>query len=140
MARRLSLRPGREVHAAERYLPVVDAIDDQVELRRLIDLFRIAAHHARMVADHTRAERFISAACALAAPAGPVPVPTSMLVDLTIDRHAALYSLGRSSRPTTVPLDLRADRRPAPDRRADRDPGEQPDRAEQDGGGGWAGG
>jgi diguanylate cyclase (GGDEF)-like protein len=95
VARRLSARYGRELVAAEQYLDVVDEVADPAEQLGLVGLFRTAGAQATAMADYPRAERFVSAATALLAPQGPVTVDHDTAVELAIERHTALYSLGR---------------------------------------------
>jgi signal transduction histidine kinase len=90
MARRLAAEPGLSAIAAEQYLPVIDAIDDPAERKRLAELLWHAADHARSVADHALVSTLLGAALPLIDPGA-----TGALVDLHIRRHAALFGLGR---------------------------------------------
>ncbi|MBN1171469.1 MAG: diguanylate cyclase, partial [Micromonosporaceae bacterium] len=95
LARRLAAVPQYHMQASEQYLTILDEIRDPAEQARLIALFRAGAARARAAADHTKVEQFVSAAEGLIAPAGPVPVDPQTAAELAIERHAALYSLGR---------------------------------------------
>nr|WP_296075636.1 AAA family ATPase [uncultured Actinoplanes sp.] len=90
MARRLARVPEFAAVAAEQYLPVVDAIDDPAERRRVVALLRDAAGHAGAVGDHTLVSALLGAALTLADRAD-----TATLVDLYTGRQTALYTLGR---------------------------------------------
>jgi signal transduction histidine kinase len=90
MARRLGSVPGLEAVAADQYLPVVDAVDDPAERRRVVELLRGAADHARSIADHVLVSTLLGAALPLVDPGD-----TAALVDLHMRRHAALFGLGR---------------------------------------------
>ena len=90
LARRLAARPGLEAVAAGQYLPAADAVLDPAERRRVLELFRAGAEQARLLSNHTLVERFITAAAALVE-----PDDVATRADVEIDRHLALYSLGR---------------------------------------------
>jgi hypothetical protein len=96
LGRRLLALPGRESQAAEQYLEVVADVAEPGERRQLVDLFRAAAAQASAVADHGRAERFISAALALLAPTEGLAAETSVVVDVATRRHGILYCLGQT--------------------------------------------
>src|SRR6185369_12872890 len=66
---------------------------DGGERRRVAGLFRRAARSVRLV-NYPVAERFLSAALALLAPV-QTAADEPLLLGLEIDRHAALYGLGR---------------------------------------------
>ena len=76
--------------AAEQYLPVVDAVDDPAERRRVVGLLRRAAGQAALTGDHALVNALLTAALRLVDPA-----ETATLVDVHTARHAALYGLGR---------------------------------------------
>ncbi len=90
IARRLAAAPEHFAHAAEQYLPVIDAIDDRSERRRVAALLRQAADQARLIGDYALVNALLTAALALLEPAD-----TAAVVEMRTDRHAALFSLGR---------------------------------------------
>jgi hypothetical protein len=90
MARRLASVPALAAVAADQYLPVADTVDDPAERRRVVELLRGAADHARSIADHALVSTLLSAALPLVDPGD-----TATLVDLHMRRHAALFGLGR---------------------------------------------
>ena len=90
MARRLAEVPELFAVAAEQYLPVVDAVDDPAERRRVVALLRRAADQARLIGDHALVNALLAAALRLIDPA-----ETATLIEVRTGRHAALYSLGR---------------------------------------------
>jgi signal transduction histidine kinase len=90
MARRLAAEPDLFMVAAEQYLPVVDAVDDPTERRRVVELLRRAAANARSVGDHVLVSRLLNAALMLIDSR-----ETATLVEVHTGRQTALYSLGR---------------------------------------------
>ncbi|MDT3440247.1 diguanylate cyclase [Pseudofrankia sp. BMG5.37] len=90
LARRLAERPEAFAVAAGQYLHVTDAVRTDDERRLVVRLFRQAADEARVLINHAMAERFLAAALTLID-----PTDTDQLIAVHIDRHAALYSLGR---------------------------------------------
>ena len=90
MARRLAEVPELFAVAAEQYLPVVDAVDDAAERRRVVGLLRRAADQAALIGDHALVNALLTAALRLIDPG-----ETATLVEVHTGRHAALYSLGR---------------------------------------------
>jgi signal transduction histidine kinase len=90
LARRLAGVPEFFAVAAEQYLPVVDAVDDAAERARAVDLLRRAARAAGLIGNHGRVNAMLVAALRLIDAA-----ETAVLVAVHIDRHAALYGLGR---------------------------------------------
>jgi GAF domain-containing protein/predicted Ser/Thr protein kinase len=84
IARRLASQPGLAPVAAAQYSPVVHLVEP-AERRRVAELFRAAAAHARLLSNHATVERFLVAAEDL----------TGRDVGLATERHTALYSLGR---------------------------------------------
>ena len=90
MARRLAGVPELFAVAAEQYLPVVDAVDDEAERRQVVRLLRRAADQARLIGDHVLVNALLGAALQLTD-----PDETATLVALRTARHAALYSMGR---------------------------------------------
>ncbi|GAB3869563.1 hypothetical protein GCM10027610_129350 [Dactylosporangium cerinum] len=90
MARRLAAVPELFAVAAEQYLPVVDAVDDAAERRRVVGLLRRTAGQAVVIGDHALVNALLAAALRLVDPG-----ETATLVEVRTDRHAALYGLGR---------------------------------------------
>ena len=90
MARRLAGVPELFAVAAEQYLPVVDAVDDAAERRRVVGLLRRAADQARLIGDYALVNALLAAALRLIDPG-----ETATLIEVHTGRHAALYSLGR---------------------------------------------
>ncbi|OLS99469.1 hypothetical protein BJF90_08065 [Pseudonocardia sp. CNS-004] len=89
-ARRLAGVPELYAVAAEQYLPVVDAVDDAGERRRVVGLLRRAADQAAMIGDHALMNALLAAALRLIEPG-----ETATLIAVHTGRHAALYGLGR---------------------------------------------
>ncbi|WP_432978910.1 AAA family ATPase [Dactylosporangium sp. CA-233914] len=90
MARRLAAVPELYAVAAEQYLPVVDAVGEAVERRRVVALLRRAADQAALIGDYVLVNGLLAAALRLIDPG-----ETATLVEVHTRRHAALYSLGR---------------------------------------------
>jgi diguanylate cyclase (GGDEF)-like protein len=94
LARRLAATADSEAGfatvAAEQYRLVVDQVTDPDERALAVRLFRAATARARLLSSHAVVERFVDAALALL-PEGDV----AGRVELEIDRHAALFGLGR---------------------------------------------
>ncbi|MDG6106736.1 AAA family ATPase [Dactylosporangium aurantiacum] len=90
MARRLAGVPELFAVAAEQYLPVVDAVEDGMERRRVVGLLRRAADQAVLVGNYMSVNALLTAALRLVGPAD-----TATLVEVRTGRHAALYSMGR---------------------------------------------
>jgi signal transduction histidine kinase len=90
MARRLAAVPELFAVAAEQYLPVVDAIDDPAERRRVVELLRRAADQARLIGDCLLVNALITAALRLVD-----PDEACTRIELHTGRHAVLFSLGR---------------------------------------------
>ncbi|MEV8612967.1 AAA family ATPase [Amycolatopsis sp. NPDC051373] len=89
-ARRLAEVPELFAVAAEQYLPVIDAIDDGGERRRVVGLMRRAADQATLIGDHALVNALLAAALRLIDPG-----ETATLIAVHTGRHAALYGLGR---------------------------------------------
>ncbi|MEV8516453.1 AAA family ATPase [Dactylosporangium sp. NPDC051484] len=89
VARRLADEPELFAVAAEQYLPVIDAVDDPAERRRVVGLLRRAAGQATLTGDHALVEALLTAALRLIG-----PDETATLVEVHTARHAALYGLG----------------------------------------------
>ncbi|GIJ48797.1 serine/threonine protein kinase [Virgisporangium aliadipatigenens] len=92
MARRLASTE-YSVEAAVQYLPAMEGVTAAEERRRAADLFRVAAMNATRTSNHGAAERFLAAAIAIRDGLGHGDDPET--VELEIERHAGLYSLGR---------------------------------------------
>ena len=90
MARRLAGVPELFAVAAEQYLPVVDAVNDAAERRRVVGLLRRAADQAALIGDYALVNALLAAAVRLVDPG-----ETATLIEVHTGRHAALYSLGR---------------------------------------------
>ncbi|WP_432989908.1 AAA family ATPase [Dactylosporangium sp. CA-233914] len=90
MARRLAGMPKWFAAAAEQYLPVVDALDDAAERRRVVGLLRRATGQVALIGEYALVNALLTAAARLVDP-GDV----ATLVEVRTGRHAALYSLGR---------------------------------------------
>ena len=89
MARRLADVPELFAVAAEQYLPVVDAVDDEAERHQVVRLLRRAADQARLIGDYVLVNALLGAALQLSD-----HDDTATLVGLRTARHAALYSMG----------------------------------------------
>ncbi|WP_203897447.1 diguanylate cyclase domain-containing protein [Virgisporangium aliadipatigenens] len=94
LARRLARRTGRQVEAAEQYLAAAPRDTSPEETLAIIALYRTAATNAWRISNHATAERYLSAAATLWDTLGVAP-DTPALIDLDIERHAALHALGR---------------------------------------------
>jgi DNA polymerase III delta prime subunit len=92
LGRRLAVLPHRQILAAEQYISAVDAVHSRSERQALIALFHSAATDAQRISNGPRAERFLSAATDLLASTGQT---NQTAIDLAIDRHSALYAMGR---------------------------------------------
>ena len=90
MARRLAAVPQLFAVAAEQYLPVLDAVTDAAERRRVVGLLRRAADQARLIGEYAQVNALLAAALRLIDPG-----ETATLIEVHTGRHAALYSLGR---------------------------------------------
>ena len=93
LARRLGPVPECAAEAAEQYLAIVGLVRGVDERCRAADLFRVAATSLTRTSNHAAAERFLAAAIAIRESAGGRA--DGDLVAMAIERHAALYSLGR---------------------------------------------
>ncbi|MDX6229220.1 MAG: hypothetical protein QOI76_2610, partial [Frankiales bacterium] len=91
MARRLATVPELFAVAAEQYLPVVDAVHDDAERRRVVGLLRRAAEQATLTGDYSLVNALLGAALRLIGPDGE----PALLVEVHTGRHAALYGIGR---------------------------------------------
>jgi predicted ATPase len=92
LGRRLAALPHRQVLAAEQYLPVAEAVHSPDERRELVAVFRTAAMDARRSSNYARSERFLTAAATLLA---TTEAATPALVEVAIERHSVLFSLGK---------------------------------------------
>jgi diguanylate cyclase (GGDEF)-like protein len=90
LARRLAARPTLFAVAAQQYLPVIDAVTEVAERRRVAKLLIAYADQARMISNFALVDRCLAAAERLVDPAD-----TATMLELLTGRHAALYSLGR---------------------------------------------
>ena len=90
MARRLAGVPELFAVAAEQYLAVIDAIDDDAERQVVVGLLRRAAEQAGLTGDYVLVNALLAAAVRLMD-----PVETATLIAVHTGRHAALYSIGR---------------------------------------------
>jgi signal transduction histidine kinase len=90
MARRLAEVRELFAVAAEQYLPVVDAVDDAGERRRVVELLRRTADQATLIGDYALVNALLGAAQQLIDPG-----ETATVVEVHTGRHAALYALGR---------------------------------------------
>jgi diguanylate cyclase (GGDEF)-like protein len=93
MARRLAAA-GAEAEAAEQYLGGLAEAVDPDERLAAATLFGTAARNARRVSNYATAERYLAAAADIWRTCG-IAGDDPGLVDLYIERHNALYSLGR---------------------------------------------
>jgi diguanylate cyclase (GGDEF)-like protein len=94
LARRLARSPERAVEAAIQYAAAHPAGLAGDELRRVADLYRAAAANATRTSNHAGTEQFLAAAVDIWTSLGTrADDPT--LIDVQIQRHAALYGLGR---------------------------------------------
>ena len=95
LARRVMQLPALRHLAAEQYLPVVDAVTQDEERRDVARLFQRAAESSRVL-NYVLAERFLAAAIGLIRPLAAGPEEAALLQHLDVERHVALYSLGRA--------------------------------------------
>ncbi|WP_432841410.1 diguanylate cyclase domain-containing protein [Dactylosporangium sp. CA-092794] len=111
IARALAETPGREAEAARQYLAAADGLDRR-EHRRAAALYRHAAAEARRTGDYVAAERFLTAAAGLWRELErPADAPAALGV--AVERHAALYGLGRLGEADAVYAEIVA-RHPPP--------------------------
>jgi diguanylate cyclase (GGDEF)-like protein len=92
LARTLAAHPGLAAVAAEQYLSALSAVHDSDERLRAASLFRVTAADVGLV-NPAAAERFLAAAVDLVD--GVDHREDALRIGLRIDRHAALYRLGR---------------------------------------------
>ncbi|EFC79699.1 serine/threonine protein kinase, partial [Parafrankia sp. EUN1f] len=90
LARRLADRNEFLTVAAEQYLLVADSVDTPQEQRQMVNLFLRAAEETKLLVGSPLAERFLAAAVRFID-----PTDTDQLLAVHLDRHAALYRLGR---------------------------------------------
>jgi predicted ATPase/signal transduction histidine kinase len=93
LARRLAASSQYAAYATEQYLPAVAAVRQAGERRQVAQLFHRSAAGLRVV-NAALAERLLSTAVGLLEGAGAC-ADDALGLALRIDRHAALYSLGR---------------------------------------------
>ncbi|MFF5292775.1 diguanylate cyclase [Paractinoplanes globisporus] len=89
LARRLTGHREHASVAAQQYLPAAGLLADPAERRNVAELLRATAAALRMI-NYPVAEQYLTAAIPLCTDADP-----DLLNRLLIDRHRALYSLGR---------------------------------------------
>jgi diguanylate cyclase (GGDEF)-like protein len=87
LAERLSGRPEYAGVAAQQYLPAADLVRGHARRHDIAELFRATAAGLRMI-NYPVAEQYLAAAVGLC-------TDSALLDRLLIDRHRALYSLGR---------------------------------------------
>ncbi len=107
MARRLAAVPALHAQAAEQYRPAAGAVTDAAEARLAAGLLQRAAAQSRLGASHLTAESFLRAAREMLLRLAD-PADTGALMQIEIDWHAALYSLGRTDEADQVYLALDA--------------------------------
>ncbi|MDG6108313.1 AAA family ATPase [Dactylosporangium aurantiacum] len=90
IARRLAGVPELSAVAAEHYLPVIDAVREPAERRRVAALLRRTAAEAAAIGDQATVDATLAAALPLIDPAD-----TATLAEVHTARHAALYGLGK---------------------------------------------
>src|SRR3954452_8949303 len=90
VARRLAAVPELFAVAAEQYLPVLDAVTDAAERRRVVGLLRRAADQSALIGEYALVNALLIAALRLIDRA-----ETATLIAVRTGRHAALYTLGR---------------------------------------------
>lgn len=90
LARRLDTRPEYAAAAAQQYLPAAALITEHDDRRRVAGLFRATAAGLRLI-NYVAAERYLDAAVRLLDDGADRALRDLLLVD----RHHALYSLGR---------------------------------------------
>ena len=102
IARNLASIPTHAVAAAEQYLPVVTDLADRSERRRVIQLLRTAAGYAWLLANHALVEHYLATATRVL-DLDPAEEPDAELrLELDLERHAALYALGRFNQVDTL--------------------------------------
>jgi signal transduction histidine kinase len=89
MARRLAAVPELFAVAAEQYLPVVDAVTDPAERRRVVELLRRSSGQAALIGNHSLVNALLTGALRLIDPG-----ETTTLIEVRTGRHTALYSMG----------------------------------------------
>jgi diguanylate cyclase (GGDEF)-like protein len=94
MARRLAAHPKLSALAAKQYLPTHEDITDPQECRRVIGMFQVASV-ANKVINYDLCERFLSAAITLLSRVEMDDGDRALQYKLLVDRHAALYGLGK---------------------------------------------
>ncbi|HEX2806317.1 MAG TPA: AAA family ATPase, partial [Kineosporiaceae bacterium] len=94
LGRRLARSSSTRIEAAEQYLGTDERPSDAQELRHVAQLYRAAATNAQRTSSYAIVERYLSAAMTIWDALGTAADDPS-LVDLEVERHAALHSLGR---------------------------------------------
>ncbi|MET7395951.1 AAA family ATPase [Dactylosporangium sp. NPDC005572] len=90
IARRLAPVPELAAVAADHYLPVIDAVREPAERRRVVALLRRTAAQAAAIGDQAAVDANLAAALPLIDPAD-----TDVLAEVHTARHAALFGLGQ---------------------------------------------
>lgn len=92
LARRLAAHPELEPLAAEQYLAALPLLDDPAERLAAVSLLRSAAGRQRGI-NFQEADRYLQAAIELLG--GAKSPDGELMLGLGLERHAALYGLGR---------------------------------------------
>jgi diguanylate cyclase (GGDEF)-like protein len=106
LARSLARHPARRLEAAEQYLAASPTDTSPQETLAMIALYRAAATNAWRISNHTTAERYLAAAAERWDTLG-IADDDPVLIDLDIERHAALHGLGRLDEADAVYASLR---------------------------------
>ena len=109
LARRLAAYPHLSAMAAKQYLPTHDLVTDPAECRRVIGLLQ-ATSVLKKVINFELCERFLSAAISLSSRIEMNDEDRARLLVLLMDKHAALYGLGRLDAADAVYDDIVATR------------------------------
>lgn len=106
LARRLAVAPNCETLSAQQYLSATPLLADAAECRRVAVLFGSVAGLIRN-GNFAAAERFLGAAIGLLEQVGDAP-DDRQRAQLHIERHAALYALGRLDEADALYATIRA--------------------------------
>ncbi|MBO3736965.1 sensor histidine kinase [Actinoplanes flavus] len=104
MARRLAAHDGYEQQAAEQYFAVAGLIGDDDERRTAATLLHRAGRHAARTTDYPLADELLAAADRVLATVDAAAERDA----IAVDRHAALYCLGRHADADRIYHDLAA--------------------------------
>ncbi|HET7863923.1 MAG TPA: diguanylate cyclase, partial [Burkholderiaceae bacterium] len=107
LGERLAAQPGRQAKAAEQYLSCVEVVQDPADRLRVARLLREHAAGLGRSALYAAAERYLSAAHALLLGL-PAEAVAAELRLIDVERHAALYNLGRLDEADGVYLAIQA--------------------------------